>query len=258
MKNYPLLPLNHRKQWMSWRKTYLNEINNNIHALWDYANYFLPDYCEYELEVDPITHSVEGTQLPFNGYFRAHDSNINIYLDNQDQHRILKQGYLLVSKARNENGLTDFSKDINNYFIQPFGYGSFYLFSYHNGQLIGTYNTYAEETYGLNYMFSLFTKYPRFVLRNQGLPNGLLWAIASYNQAPNIYNASGTLWTDIDVLKPMVFHFSRDSDYGEEVIIDSYSYNSIRVDDFNIAVYNEVVLEKGDTNAWNGIDMRLI
>ena len=260
MKNYPLLPLDNKKQWISWRKTYLTEINHQIHSLWDYVNFFLPDYCEYELvETDD---TVDATVLPYNGYYRATEQ-VKVMLKDQDPNVTLKPGFLLVSKARNENGTDDIIMDINNYFVQPFGYGSFYVYSFQNGRLQATYDQYAEENYGLNYMFSLFPTYPRFMLRKQADKNKFLWAVSAYEAGePNICTLNQTPWTDLYNLKPMTFHYiaSDKFDYGEEVIIDTSNYNTIKVDQFNIAEYNEVVLEKGDSvNIWpRNVEMRMI
>lgn len=261
MKNYPLLPLNNEAQWQSWRETYLTEINHQVHSLWDYVNFFLPDYCEYNL--DRVEGHVDATTLPYNGFYRA-TIETNVWLKNTDPNVTLKPGFLLVSKARNENGTDDIIMNIDNYFVQPFGYGSFYLYTFQNGQLQATYDQYAEEKYGLNYMFSLFPTYPRFILKTQGLKNNFLWVASAYESgAPNIFTFNKTPWTDLQCLKPMVFHFVPDSNntqYGEEIIIDTYNYNSIKIDQFNIAEYNEVVLEKGDTiNIWPAdIEMRMI
>lgn len=256
MKNYPLLTINkdRDKPWRIWHRTYLKEINNNVFALWDYNNYFLSDYYKFSLDIDEHDHYINADKLPYHGYFRALENNIGIYLNNIDTKYILNQGYLLVSKARNENGLHNIKNDLNYYFIQPFGYGSFYLYTYQNNQLAAFYDRYAEETYGLLYTMSIFNKYPRFILRYAGTQNLFLWTAIAYDKENSnslICTRIGSLWTDINVMKPMNFSFIEDSDnttvdYGEEIIVDTYNYNSIKVDDFNIAEYNEVVLEKGD------------
>ena len=83
----------------------------------------------------------------------------------------LGAGFLLVSKARNEGSIKH-QYDPKNYFIQPYGYGSFFIFSYNNqGQVVATYDQYAEEIYGLNYMFSLFDHYPRFLSSKVQVPH---------------------------------------------------------------------------------------
>ena len=255
MKNYPLLTINKDKDkpWKMWRKTYLTEINNNVSALWDYNNYFIPDYYKYSLDIDERGHFINADSLPYHGYFRALEKNIKIYLNNVDTQYVLNQGYLLVSKARNENGTHEIKNSLDYYFIQPFGYGSFYLFTYQNNKLIAFYDIYAEEKYGLLYTTSLFSKYPRFILTYTGTQNLFLWNAIAYDKAnskPLICTYEKSVWTDINIMRPMNFTFLENEDipecYGEEIIVDTYNYNSVKVDGFNIAEYNEVVLEKGD------------
>lgn len=265
MKNYPLLSLNNQKQWMSWRKTHLTNINYDIHSLWNYANYFLPDYCEYQLDIEGegTDQYIDATQLPYNGYFKNEDTSLKIYLNNTFSNIILQPGFILLSKARNENGTEDIVNNITNYFVQPVSYGSYYAITYQDGQLVAIYEQYAEEKYGKNYMFSLFTYSPRFILTQQQGRNQYMWTVAAKLENSRICTQSGMLWTDIDNLKPMVFHFVGESDspvtYGEEIVVDTYNYNSIRLEDFNIAEYNEVMLEKGESSIWpEDITMRLI
>lgn len=265
MKNYPLLTLNHIDQWMSWRDTHLTDINYIIHSLWNYSNYFLPDYFEYHLDIknEGDNQYIDATQLPYNGYFRNEDTSLQVYLKDWSTSIVLQPGFILLSKARNENGTEEITYDINNYFVQPISYGSYYIITYQNGKLVAIYDQYAEEKYGKNYIFSWFTYSPRFILTEQQQRNKRLWAIAAKNGSSKICTQNGMLWTDIDNLKPMAFHFVGESDspvtYGEEIVVDTYNYNSIRLEDFNIAEYNEVMLEKGEKNIWPAdITMRLI
>ena len=257
MKNYPLLPLNHKKQWIAWNKTYLQEINHNIFSLWDYNNYFIPDYSEKKLAI--VNDTIEASHLDYNEYFRALDPTA-IMLNSTPTGLTMGAGFLFVSKARNESS-TKYIYDINNYFIQPFGYASFYIFTYNSqGQLIAIYDQYAEETYGLNYTFSLFLYYPRFLLTQTQAKHDKVWILSAYlhnsEEKRGICAPNGVLWTDINQLKPMNFHFIvNDNDdfgnnYGEEVIIDTANYYSINLDEISIAQYTEVALEKGDTNIW--------
>lgn len=268
MKNYPLLPLNHQKQWISWNKTYLTEINHNIESLQDYINYFQPDYCRQMLEISGSgSDTIDATQLDYNEYYRA-ITPVKVMLGSAATNISLGAGYLLVSKARNE-GSKSYSQDLNYYFVQPFGYGSFYIISYDStGQLIGTYDKYAEESYGLNYMFSLFNHWPRFLLVNgygkNQRPLGKTWSLVSYvsadTQSSNrICTYNKTLWTDISK-PPMVFYFniptadqeddSASPSYGEEYIVDSIYYTSVNIDKTNVAHYTKEVLEKGNNYIW--------
>ena len=258
MKNYPLLPLSHNQPWSSWSKTYLQEIDHNIFSLWDYNNYFIPDYCENKLTVYS-NDSIEASQLDYNEYFRA-EKETSVMLGTRPTNLKLKAGFLLVSKARNE-GSTQHIYNIDNYFVQPFGYGSFYIFTYNNqGELTAVYDRYAEEKYGLNYTFSLFIHYPRFLLTQTQEKHEKVWMLLSHlrsaEEKRGICVPNGTLWTDIKQLKPMVFHFvTQDNDdfstdYGEEIIVDTNHYYSINIDEVSIAQYTETVLEKGNSNIW--------
>ena len=249
MKNYPLFP-HDKKQWIYWRKTYLEELNRSICALWDYSNYFLPDYFEYtnqDIYVDGNTTKIEITKLPYNAFFRATEET-SLYIHNVEvpNHK-LGAGYLLLSKAKNE-GQTDLKALIDNYFIQPFGYASFYLWTYKNGQLVADYDENAEEKYGLNYEFSLFNTYPRFIYQGNEGNSGRLWVFSSYNNSNDaqITTSNGAIWTDPNTLKPMLF-WKKGS---EEIIIDSQEYTSIRVATKNICEYNTLVLEKETENIW--------
>ena len=269
MKNYPLLPLNHRKQWIAWNKTYLTEINHNIYSLWDFNNYFLPDYARKYLEIEEKDDSIEASELDYNEYFRAiNDTTVKIN-GTPISSLFLKPGFLLVSKARNE-GSSEEIYNADNYFVQPYGYASYYTFSYNNeGKIIATYDPYAEETYGLKYSFSLFDHFPRFVLiNNDQRYTGKTWTIVSYtfdeNQVghPQICTKAGTAWTDINFLRPMFFHFieNNEYDYGEEIIIDTQNAYSVNVDKISIAQYTELVTEKGDNEPWptEGLAVRVI
>lgn len=261
MKNYPLLSLNGHKQWIAWRKTYLTELNHNIISLWDYNNYFIPDYAEKQLQTTQIgsTTYIEATQLDYNEFYRA-TADISVKLNDEVQDVLkLHAGYLLVSKARNE-GAIQYTAQADNYFVQPFGYGSFYIFTYNtDGQLIAMYDQYAEETYGLSYKFTFFTYYPRFLLAQTQQYQGKIWTLSSYlphqSDTRGICTAEGYLWTDINTLKPMFFHFIvSDSDdygthYGEEIIVDTKHTYSINVDETSIAQYTELILEKDSDSA---------
>ena len=259
MKNYPLLPLDHKKQWIAWNKTYLTELDHNINSLWDYNNYFIPDYAEKSLDFVGSA-AIEATQLDYHEYFRAL-TDTDVLIAGTSSKIRLGAGYLLVSKARNEGSINYVDRE-ENYFVQPFGYGSFYIFTNDNtGQFVGIYDPYAEETYGLNYQFSLFDHYPRFVSVQRQEPVGRAWTLVACTprntQKKAICTQGGTLWTDIVNIKPMFFHFITSTgedlssyEYGEEVIIDSIHSHSINIDKINVAQYNEIVLEKGNDNIW--------
>lgn len=260
MKNYPLLPLNHQKQWISWNKTYLTEIDHNIKSLWDYNNYFIPDFCQKELDITENS-SIDASQLDYNEYFRA-TNKLEVMLGSNPTTLRLGAGFLLVSKARNEDE-NQYILDQNNYFVQPFGYGSFFIFTYNNaGQIAGIYNQYAEEKYGLDYMTSFFDHYPRFLMTQHQSHHDKVWILVSYipsaEEKKAICTQSGTLWTDIVNLKPMFFHYKLDSgstdfsnnQYGEEIVVDISDTYSINIDKTSVAQYNEVILERGNEHIW--------
>ena len=89
--------------------------------------------------------------------------------------------------------------------------------------------------------------------------------IKSKEQPKAICTKAGTVWADIANIKPMFFHFITadgtdfNNDYGEEVIVDTVSFNSINIDKVSIAQYNEIVLEEDNDNIWpNNIVARVI
>ena len=247
MKNFPLLSLNRNKQWINWRKTYLTELNKSICALWNFSNYFLPEYYEYaksDIFYNNTNNKIEITKLPYNAFFRA-EVETHLVINGSEQSKpILGAGYILISKAKNEGSL-NFKTSLDNYFIQPFGYGSYYIFTYSDTGLIAVYDKYAEENYGLNYQFSLFSTHPRFIYNQIEQKNGREWTLTSYftnNQDRNIITKDGTVWTD-RYHPPMVFWYN---DNEEEIIVDSKEYTTIRVDRINICEYNTLILEKED------------
>lgn len=260
MRNYPLLKHNGVKTWYAWIHTYLEPLNQQICALWNHSNYFLPDYCEYELETNILgsaATAIDVSELPYNGYFRAIDETI-LCIGTEITGVTLNPGYLVVSKARNEENV-DYKSDIDNYFIQPFGYGSFYIFTYNENSLIGIYDQYAEENFGLNYSFSLFSTHPRFIWqgKDEHDDGDRKWVISSQiGGEGNVVIADGTWWTDPYVATPMVFWYSGD----EEVVVDAEEYISVKIDETNIVQYNILMLEEtSDSTIWpEEIEPRII
>lgn len=255
MKNYPLLNIDNKKPWIAWNKTYLTEINNNILSLWDYINYFMPDYAEKALKSEEG--EIDIKDLDYNEFYRATQEDVKV----KDLDIYLQPGWVLISKARNEND-KNYKNNKNYYFVQPFGYGSFYIYTYNNeGRLIGVYDRYAEETYGLNYMFSLFSTYPRFILWKEQKYTGQAWTFANYTEDFNIATKNLTLWTDPSQLRPMFFHFlvsgatggtgdQNSAEYGEEIIVDMSYSNAVNIENTQILFYTETVKGNNGTSGF--------
>ena len=266
MKNYPLLPLNGDKQWQAWRKTYLTDINNDVHSLLDFTNYFLPDYFQVQLTIYTENNEkyINGEELPYNAWYQA-TSDTKIRINNQEV-GTLGPGYLLLSKARDEGGIS-LKKDFNNYFVQPFGYGSFYTFSYSSNGLIATYDQYAEEVFGLNYLFNFFSKAPRYIywsIHQPSFTGQHSISVRAFNSARientekyAISTQDFKLWTDPYQAIPMHFFYSTDNPH-EEIIIDEKRSINVTLDSDRSCQYTITLKEKSSKDWPNHLELRFI
>lgn len=259
MKNYPLLVKN-QNTWLNWTKTYLTEVNSKVCSLFHYTNYFIPDYYRgdmSEIVIGQTEHSqplIDISLLKYREYVTLNEECVD-----QLTGQTISAGSRIVSKAQSE-GEKDLPTSDNrqnplNYFIQPIGWASFYLISTKENKLLFDYDAQAEEKYGLNLKFSIEWFPTRWYLDNADTStgysaDGLFFSQQTTNRQLSVQSSNedrviirsknGTEWLDNTDKKPLYIGFfgGNESNYGEEIIIDTTSYTSTRFVETNKGVYN--------------------
>ena len=267
-------------KWKNWTNTYLTEINSKIISLFDYVFYFNPDFYQCFLtqtETLPLP-TVQLSQLPFHGYYR-----VNNKVQDITTNKILSPGTLVVSYGRAE-GEPDNRKALNrnkesNYTIQPFGWASYYIMQFDNHKMNFTYESKAEETYGLKYIFVFDTYSKRYFIRQNAIQDGLKdtelqhksisflayediknknkWYIVNQNQNGPI----SSIWTNITTnpLMHEFYHIQVEEDEVkedvlykyEELVFDHTWETSSKIAGTNIAVYT---INRKDSSHWPNLD----
>lgn len=190
-------------------------------------------------------------------------------------------GSRIVSKAQSEGEL-DLPSSANRqnpayYFIQPTGWASFYIpVSNHavptdpeqgteaTDCLSFIYDAQAEEKYGLNLRFSIEWYPTRWYLDNvvttseysgdglvfsRNTTNRSISAQSTNGEKPIIRDLNGTEWLNSTDKKPMYSGFfgATNSEYGEEIIIDTIPSTATRFVETNRGVYT-ITLNKSTTH----------
>lgn len=201
-------------------------------------------------------------------------------LDQLTQRRI-HAGSRIVSKAQSEGEL-DLPSSANRqnpayYFIQPTGWASFYIpVSNHavptdpeqgteaTDCLSFIYDAQAEEKYGLNLRFSIEWYPTRWYLDNvvttseysgdglvfsRNTTNRSISAQSTNGEKPIIRDLNGTEWLNGTDKRPMYSGFfgATNSEYGEEIIIDTIPSTATRFVETNCGVYT-ITLNKSTTH----------
>jgi len=242
MKDYSLLTLKKGELLLrNWKKTYLTELNNKAFSLYNYNNFFIPDF----LKKDSIN---DYTDLEYHQWYRVTDA------DNPDEYpeKFLNaiSGYAIISYARNENDYIE-NKDTGlirtnpRYYVTvPSAWGGYYDFYILGNYWYFTYDQYAEETmgrtslkYNINNFASRFfisnvenTMTPITGTRGQSIQAAAIDSEGHQNDV--IIDYQEARWTDIYGNPIMGFTFYN----NEEIILDTtVSYS--RVEKTNIARY---------------------
>lgn len=270
MKNYPLFTKNNQNTWRNWQNTYLEELNGKVVSLFDYVNYFAPDYYEQQLKDIKINDDSEETDvldmslLNYRGYVIALKKSVEI-LSNQN----ISPGSRIISIAQSE-GEKDLPTSQNrlnlkNYFIQPIGWASFYTTSYNDNLLIFSWDQYAEETWGTNFRFTFEIYSRRWFIDNiiGESSDGLVFSKDTTNRSINAESSSddhviirdkiGTEWLDSSIsTSPFYVCYLTPNNESfnnwEEIIIDSKSTTYTRFVETNKGVYN-IALDN-ETEKW--------
>lgn len=263
MKLYPILPIKNNK-WRNWNHTVLKEINSKIYSLFQYINYFNPDFYEYILE--PINGHIDIADLPLHGYYKV--SNIGLIDDTTG--KTLDPGSLIVSYARAEGQLDNHDAQVrrnsNFYTIQPFGWASYYTMNFTNRELITSYERYAQETYGLIYTFVFDTANKRYFIRKnimQNLLNSIQWTSKALHLAASngsiknkenwyIINQDNnstfcSLWANDKNPLMHGFYYIVDEWNCEEIVFDNTWETNSKLADTNIAIYT---ITRKDSSTW--------
>ena len=264
MKLYPILSIRDNK-WFNWSHTVLREVNSKIFSLFQYVNYFNPDFYEYVLKVtvkNNISY-VNIADLPFHGYYKVSDIDLHDTLTNQ----VLDPGTLIVSYARAEGELDNSAATIRRqekyYTMQPFGWASYYLVSGGNKESRYIFDSRAQETYGLAYSFGFDISDKRYYVKRESITNWIQslqstskeinlaasngslserrnWYIVNQNQNAPITS----LWmSDTQPLMSGFFYQSDNNWNCEEIIFDSKWSTSSKLAETNIAIYTITRIE---------------
>ena len=197
MKDYSLLTFEKNKIFRNWTATYLTELNSKTLSLFNYTNYFIPDF----LKEDEIS---DYNDLEYHHWYRVQDTDIDwteeeeaeiraeveqempeasqpekdakieekrkdLQQRKSDEHFLgAKAGYAVLSYARNENDFdirndsktNAIRQDPSYYSVVPAAWGGFYDIYIDSGNIYFEYDQYAEEQYGrtgLIYNMDMFT-----------------------------------------------------------------------------------------------------
>jgi len=224
MKNYLFFP----KNYSNWKLNF-QDINNKVDELNAYINLFLPSYKQIQNKA--VTPSEGNSTIIKGAKMLAHDflyiTRENTFLQLKDSSLItLPLGNILVSNARNE-GDSEEVEEIKNYFLQPLGWATFYLWRSKSYSLSAEYLTNTGEISSLNYSFYFAPWNFRWIY--SALIDNQYTHILGTNILGSVLNDNDYIdtnykinWTDFDN-PPMSFFFN--TNLGEEIIAD-YSFTT--------------------------------
>lgn len=212
MKDYSLLTFEkNKKLFRNWTATYLTELNSKTLSLFNYTNYFIPDF----LKENTISNY---NDLEYHHWYRVQDTDIDWTAEEEAEIRAkvdqdmpkasqeekeaaieqkrkdlqqkksnkhflgAKAGYAILSYARNENDYDirdDFKtnairQNSSYYSIVPAAWGGFYDIYIDSGSIYFDYDQYAEEQYGrtdLVYNMDMFTSRFFTTSKHNGIQN---------------------------------------------------------------------------------------
>ena len=287
MKNYPLLPINFNawKNWTHTYLTEIdNKVYSLFHYVnYFVPDYYKQNIKDIVADIKTIpedrkeyNNNIDISKLDYRGYVVV-ESEVYDILTKQFIH----EGSRIISKAQSE-GEQDLNTSVNrknpqNYFIQPTGWASFYIpISNHavptnpeqgteaTDCLSFIYDAQAEEKYGLNLRFSIEWYPTRWYLDNivttsEYSGDGLVFSRNTTNRSisvqstngekPIIRDLNGTEWLNGTDKRPMYSGFfgATNSEYGEEIIIDTIPSTATRFVETNRGVYT-ITLNKSTTH----------
>jgi len=188
MKDYSLLDINKQEFLKNWTDTYLKELNNKVFSLYNYNNFFIPDFLKEDPNNPESPAITNYSQIPYHHWYRVLDSDIDWTEVEEEEIREkveeemsrateeekeaevqrrrkelqqkkseeyflgAKAGFAVLSYARNENELDKpegvVRQNEKYYTVVPSSWGSFYDFYVSNGVWYFTFDPQAEEKLG--------------------------------------------------------------------------------------------------------------
>lgn len=274
MKNYPLLQVARNGKWddsfKDWTNNYLKELNDQIIALHHYSEFFIPDYkktsalrwdiWDYANEDvyvsdDRILRVNKLSVLPYHVYAQLNEAKSDILVEGKIVN--IRQGSYIISRARAEGQIdNEHTRDHAEWFFwQPSGWASYYEVVNDVKSISLVYNKYAEERYGLNYIFSYIPFSTRFFYIEDNEWKQSLSAYTILNldtdkkYKPLIVDKAGLLWMNIS--KPPMYQEYIDfgNNEEEELCADVY-FKASKLENANVTSYN-IVFRNGDSNPLN-------
>lgn len=200
MKDYSLLTFKNSELFRNWTATYLTELNSKTLSLFNYTNYFIPDF----LKNDSIT---DYSDLQYHQWHRVTDAEVAAL--GSDHLLGAKGGFAIISYARGENEYDTnnsvIRKDSSFYSVVPAAWCGFYDIYIGDSRIYFEYDQYAEEKYGredLIYNMDMFTS--RF------------FTTFTYNGTGNLAEITG--------LDGMSLYARKLQDQDNEIVIDRQSH----------------------------------
>ena len=243
MKDYSLLDINKQEFLKNWTNTYLKELNNKVFSLYNYNNFFIPDFLKEEPNNPESPAITDYSQISYHHWYRVLDTDI------EAEYNFLgaKAGFSVLSYARNENELDKpegiIRQNEKYYTVVPSSWGSFYDLYVLNGTWYFTFDPQAEENLGReNLLYNIDNFNSRFFINQSNTEQVIDGSYgesvtAQENGQFNIVDKQGHLWTDIKGNPVMGFTMYRGgNEFGEEVVLDMKVLYS-RVAKSNTAVY---------------------
>lgn len=266
MKDYSLLDINKQEFLKNWTDTYLKELNNKVFSLYNYNNFFIPDFLKEDPNDPENPVITDYFQIPYHHWYRVLDTDV------EAEYNFLgaKAGFAILSYARNENELDKpegvVRQNEKYYTVVPSSWGSFYDFYVLNGVWYFTFDPQAEEKLGrTNLLYNIDSFNSRFFIKNDdnvqpitGSYGESIKALFKNAEEINLYiiDKQSHLWTDIQGNPVMGFNIYKETNdsFGEEIVLDTkLSYS--RVAKSNTAVYtikdksgNRIVPSNGETD----------